>query len=204
MKIVCIGRNYADHAKELGNAVPTEPVFFCKPDSAILPKGNPFFIPDWSSDIHYELELVIRIHRLGKTIGEKFANRYYAEIGLGIDFTARDVQDELKKKGLPWEKAKAFDGSAVLGTEFLPTESFADLGNLEFRLEKNGEVVQRGNSKDMIFNFDQIVSHVSQYMTLKIGDFIFTGTPQGVGAVKPDDVLVGYLGEKELLRVKIK
>jgi 2-keto-4-pentenoate hydratase/2-oxohepta-3-ene-1,7-dioic acid hydratase in catechol pathway len=204
MKIVCIGRNYADHAKELGNAVPTEPVFFCKPDSAILPKGNPFFIPDWSSDIHYELELVIRIHRLGKTIGQNFANRYYSEIGLGIDFTARDVQDELKKKGLPWEKAKAFDGSAVLGTEFLPTESFEDLSNIEFRLEKNGEVVQRGNSKDMIFNFDQIVSHVSQYMTLKIGDFIFTGTPQGVAAVKPDDVLVGFLGEKELLRVKIK
>jgi 2-keto-4-pentenoate hydratase/2-oxohepta-3-ene-1,7-dioic acid hydratase in catechol pathway len=204
MKIVCIGRNYADHAKELGNAVPTEPVFFCKPDSAILPKGNPFFIPDWSSDIHYELELVIRIHRLGKTIGENFANRYYSEIGLGIDFTARDVQDELKKKGLPWEKAKAFDGSAVLGTEFLSTESFADLNNIEFRLEKNGKVVQRGNSKDMIFNFNQIVSHVSQYMTLKIGDFIFTGTPQGVAAVKPDDVLVGFLGDKELLRVKIK
>jgi 2-keto-4-pentenoate hydratase/2-oxohepta-3-ene-1,7-dioic acid hydratase in catechol pathway len=204
MKIICIGRNYAEHAKELGNNVPTEPVFFFKPDSAILPKGNPFFIPEWSSDMHYEVELVIRIERLGKNIQPEFANRYYSEIGLGIDFTARDVQDELKKKGLPWEKAKAFDGSAVLCNSFLPVTEFADLNNVEFSLKKNGVEVQRGNSADMIFNFDQIIAHVSRYVTLKIGDFIFSGTPSGVGPVAIGDELQGFIGEREMFRTKIR
>jgi 2-keto-4-pentenoate hydratase/2-oxohepta-3-ene-1,7-dioic acid hydratase in catechol pathway len=204
MKIICIGRNYSEHAKELGNAVPTEPVFFCKPDSAILPKGNPFYIPEWTSDIHYEVELVMRIERLGKNIEENFAPRYYTEIGLGIDFTARDVQEELKKKGLPWEKAKGFDGSAVISQEFIPVTDLGDLHNIEFSLKKNGSVVQNGNSADMIFSFDKIVEHVSKYMTLKIGDFIFTGTPAGVGPVAIGDVLEGYLGSKKMFQVKIK
>ncbi len=204
MKIICIGRNYSEHAKELGNAVPTEPVFFCKPDSAILPKGNPFYIPEWTSDIHYEVELVMRIERLGKNIEENFAPRYYSEIGLGIDFTARDVQEELKKKGLPWEKAKGFDGSAVISQDFLPVQELGDLSNLEFSLKKNGMVVQNGNSADMIFSFDKIVEHVSKYMTLKIGDYIFTGTPAGVGPVAIGDVLEGFLGSKKMFQVKIK
>ncbi len=204
MKIICIGRNYSEHAKELGNAVPTEPVFFCKPDSAILPKGNPFYIPEWTSDIHYEIELVMRIERLGKNIEENFAPRYYSEIGLGIDFTARDVQEELKRKGLPWEKAKGFDGSAVISQDFLPVQELGDLSNLEFSLKKNGVVVQNGNSADMIFSFDKIVEHVSKYMTLKIGDYIFTGTPAGVGPVAIGDVLEGFLGSKKMFQVKIK
>jgi 2-keto-4-pentenoate hydratase/2-oxohepta-3-ene-1,7-dioic acid hydratase in catechol pathway len=204
MKIICIGRNYSEHAKELGNAVPTEPVFFCKPDSAILPKGNPFYIPEWTSDIHYEIELVMRIERLGKNIEENFAPRYYSEIGLGIDFTARDVQEELKKKGLPWEKAKGFDGSAVISQDFLPVEELGDLNKIEFSLKKNGVVVQNGNSADMIFSFDKIVEHVSKYMTLKIGDYIFTGTPAGVGPVAIGDVLEGFLGSKKMFQVKIK
>lgn len=206
MKIICIGRNYADHAKELGNAVPIEPVFFCKPDSALLPKGHPFFIPDWTSEVHYELELVLRVSRLGKNIQPEFAHRYYDAITLGIDFTARDVQDELKKKGLPWEKAKGFDGSAVVPQEFVPIEEVprdAD-GNILFHLDKNGQTVQRGNSKDMIFHFDAIIACVSQFMTLKIGDLIFTGTPQGVGPVAIDDVLDAYMGEKHLLKLGIK
>lgn len=204
MKIICIGRNYADHAKELGNAVPAEPVFFCKPDSAILPKGNPFFIPDWSSDIHYEAELVLRIQRLGKHIEEKFAPRYYDAVGLGIDFTARDVQEELKKKGLPWEKAKGFDGSAVVPTTFIPAEKLKDLNSIHFSLKKNNQVVQLGNSADMIFNFDKIIAYVSKYMTLKIGDLIYTGTPAGVGPVAIGDELAGYIGDQEMFRVKIR
>ncbi len=204
MKIICIGRNYSEHAKELGNAVPTEPVFFCKPDSAILPKGNPFYIPEWTSDIHYEIELVMRIERLGKNIEENFAPRYYSEIGLGIDFTARDVQEELKKKGLPWEKAKGFDGSAVISQDFLPVQELGDLNKIEFSLKKNGVVVQNGNSADMIFSFDKIIEHVSKYMTLKIGDYIFTGTPAGVGPVAIGDVLEGFLGSKKMFQVKIK
>lgn len=203
MKIICIGRNYAEHAKELGNVVPTEPVFFCKPDSAILPKGNPFYIPDWTDDIHYEVELVLRIDRLGKHITEEFAPRYYGAVGLGIDFTARDVQDELKKKGLPWEKAKGFDGSAVISQEFIPIESLPN-DAIAFSLHKNGEQVQSATSADMIFNFNQIVSHVSRYMTLKIGDLIFTGTPSGVGKVSPDDVLTGTLEGKQMFQIKVK
>jgi len=203
MKIICIGRNYAEHAKELGNAVPAEPVFFCKPDSALLPKGNPFFIPDWTTDIHYEVELVLRIDRLGKHISKDFAPRYYGAIGLGIDFTARDVQEELKKKGLPWEKAKGFDGSAVVSADFIPVEEFKK-SNIHFSLQKNGETVQSGNSSDMIFDFDAIIAYISQYMTLKIGDLIFTGTPSGVGKVAPGDELTGFLGERQMFQVKVK
>ncbi|MFN6378008.1 MAG: fumarylacetoacetate hydrolase family protein [Flavobacteriales bacterium] len=203
MKIICIGRNYAEHAKELGNAVPTEPVFFCKPDSAILPRSNPLFIPSFTNDLHYEVELIIKIDRLGKNIEEQFANRYYSTIGLGIDFTARDVQEEQKKKGLPWEKAKAFDGSAVLGKDFISLDEM-DRTNIRFSLKKNGQIVQDGSSSDMIFNFDKIIAHVSQYMTLKIGDLIFTGTPSGVGPVAINDVLEGYLGEKKMFKVNIK
>lgn len=203
MKIVCIGRNYAEHAKELGNAVPSEPVFFCKPDSAILPKGNPLYIPDWTNDLHYEVELVMRIERLGKNIGEDFSERYFSEIGLGIDFTARDVQDELKKKGLPWEKAKGFDGSAIISTDFISCAEL-QINNISFSLKKNGEVVQQGNSSDMIFDFNKIIAHVSKYMTLKIGDFIFTGTPSGVGKVSSGDVLEGFIADKKMFQVKIK
>lgn len=203
MKIICIGRNYAEHAKELGNALPTEPVFFCKPDSALLPKGNPFYIPDWTNDVHYEVELVLRIDRLGKHISEEFAPRYYGAVGLGIDFTARDIQEDLKKKGLPWEKAKGFDGSAVVSQEFIPVEQLpADA--IPFALQKNGIVVQSGNSADMIFGFNSIVSYVSRYMTLKIGDLIFTGTPSGVGKVSPGDALVGTLTDRTMFRVKVK
>lgn len=203
MKIICIGRNYAEHAKELGNAVPSEPVFFCKPDSAILPKGNPFFIPDWTTDVHYEVELVLRIDRLGKHISKEFAPRYYGAVGLGIDFTARDVQEELKKKGLPWEKAKGFDGSAVISHEFVAVEEL-EKSNIRFSLHKNDVLVQSGNSHDMIFDFDAIIAYVSQYMTLKIGDLIFTGTPSGVGRVSTGDELSGFLGERQMFQVKVK
>lgn len=202
MKIICIGRNYADHAKELGNAVPTEPVFFCKPDSAILVKGNPFVIPEWTQAVHYEVELVIRIDRVGKHIQPEYAPRYYSSIGLGIDFTARDVQDDLKKKGLPWEKAKAFDGSAVISTEFLPV---SELENpIVFSLNKNGQSVQRGSSADMIHQIDAIIAHVSQFMTLKIGDFIFTGTPSGVGPVAAGDQLEGFIGDRSMFRISVR
>lgn len=204
MKIICIGRNYSEHAKELGNAVPTEPVFFCKPDSAILPRSNPLYIPEWTNDLHYEVELIIKIDRLGKNIESEFANRYYSTIGLGIDFTARDVQEEMKKKSLPWEKAKAFDGSAVISKDFISLDELNDRTNIRFSLKKNGEVVQSGQSSDMIFSFERIIENVSKYMTLKIGDFIFTGTPSGVGPVKIGDVLEGYLEEKKMFRVVIK
>ncbi len=204
MKIICIGRNYSEHAKELGNAVPTEPVFFCKPDSAILPRSNPLYIPEWTNDLHYEVELIVKIDRLGKNIEAEFADRYYSTIGLGIDFTARDVQEEMKKKSLPWEKAKAFDGSAVISKDFISLEELNDRTNIRFSLKKNGEIVQSGQSSDMIFSFDKIIENVSKYMTLKIGDFIFTGTPSGVGPVKIGDVLEGYLEEKKMFRVVIK
>jgi len=192
MKFICIGRNYAEHAKELNNAVPTEPVIFFKPETALLVGRQPFFIPDFSRDVHYECEIVVRINRLGKNIEKKFASRYYNEIGLGIDFTARDVQNKLKEKGLPWEKAKGFDGSAVLGN-FVPVESLKNPSNIEFQLLKNGAIVQCGFSKDMIYDIDSIIEHVSQYVTLKIGDVIFTGTPAGVGPVQAGDLLEGLL-----------
>lgn len=203
MKIICIGRNYANHAKELGNTVPTEPVFFLKPDTAISPKGHPFFIPDFTSNVHYEVELVIKINRLGKHIEERFAHKYYSEIGLGIDFTARDIQEKVKAKGLPWEKAKGFDGSAVISRKFLSKEEL-NLDNITFSLHKNGESVQEGNSSDMLFNFDKIISYISQFYTLKIGDLIYTGTPAGVGQVVNGDTLEGFIEDKEMFKVKIK
>lgn len=202
MKIICIGRNYSEHAKELNNPLPTSPVFFCKPDSAILPKGNPFFIPDWSSDIHYEVELVLRICRLGKHIQREFAHRYYDGIGLGIDFTARDIQEELKSKGLPWERAKGFDGSAVIGEKFFEPSTLK--APIQFSLERAGQILQQGNSAHMIFDFDAIIAYVSQYMTLKIGDFIYTGTPAGVGPIHRNDLLVGKIEDEEIFQLRIK
>ena len=201
MKIICIGKNYVNHAKEMGSEVPKEPLFFLKPDSAILPKKHPFFIPNFSREIHYELELLIIIKKLGKHIGKKFASSYYSEIGLGIDFTARDLQNDLKKKGLPWEAAKSFDGSAVVGT-FIKKNQF-DINNLNFSLKKNGIIVQNGNSKSMINNFNKIISYISNFITLKKGDLIFTGTPSGVSVVKENDILEGFLENIKLLETKI-
>ncbi len=203
MKIICIGRNYADHAKELNNAVPSEPVVFLKPDTALLKEGKPFYIPEFSQNVHHELELVVKISKVGKYIDEEFAHKYYSEIGLGIDFTARDLQQQCKEKGLPWEKAKAFDHSAPLG-KFVAVNDFDDLTNLSLELKKNGEIVQAGNTKDMLFSIDQIISFVSQYFTLKVGDLIYTGTPAGVGPVSPNDHLQGYLNGNLLIDFKVK
>jgi len=203
MKIICIGRNYAEHIAELQHERPTDPVIFMKPDSAILPAHNPFYIPDFSNDLHYEVELVVKINRLGKHIAPRFAHKYYEEIGLGIDFTARDLQNQLKDKGLPWEKAKAFDGSAVIG-DFLPKTDFPDMNAIEFGLKKNQEWVQKGNSEMMLWKIDELIAYVSQFFTLKIGDFIFTGTPAGVGKVSPEDELIGFIGEKKMFEVKVK
>ncbi|MBT4345202.1 fumarylacetoacetate hydrolase family protein [Flavobacteriales bacterium] len=203
MKIICIGRNYVNHAKELGNDITSEPLFFLKPDTAIQPKGHPFFIPDFSNDIHYEVELVIRINKTGKYIEEKFAHTYYSQIGLGIDFTARDIQEKCKSKGLPWEKAKGFDGSAQISRNFID-KSDLDLNNISFSLQKNGGQVQQGNSKEMCFNFDTIITYISKFYTLKIGDLIYTGTPEGVGPVVAGDKLKGFIGEKEMFKVVIK
>ena len=203
MKIICIGRNYANHAKELGNTIPTEPLFFLKPETAIQPKGHAFFIPDFSNEIHYEVELVIKINKIGKNIEELFAHKYYSQIGLGIDFTARDIQEECKAKGLPWEKAKGFDGAAQISRSFI-NKSELDLNDISFLLEKNGEQVQIGNSKDMLFSFDKIISYISKFYTLKIGDLFFTGTPAGVGKVEKGDMLKGFIGEKEMFKVVVK
>lgn len=204
MKIICIGRNYVEHARELGNEVPDEPVFFMKPDSALLRNNEPFFHPDWTNEVHHEIELVIKINRLGKNIDKKFAHRYFDEVGLGIDFTARDVQNRLKDKGLPWEKSKAFDQSAVIGSTFIDKTVFPVPENIFFKLDINGKTVQDGNSELMIFSFEEIISHVSKYVTLKIGDLIYTGTPVGVGPVKIGDHLEGYLEDKKLLDFMIK
>lgn len=203
MKIICIGRNYAEHAKELNNAVPTEPVFFMKPDTALLKDGEPFYFPDFTKDLHHELEIVIKINKVGKYIDEKFAQKYYSEIGLGIDFTARDLQNEAKEKGLPWEKAKAFDGSAPLG-KFVSCSEVADMSNIHFELKVNGVSKQIGYTKDLIFSFDKIISYVSKYVTLKVGDLIYTGTPAGVGAVKIGDRLQGYMNGELLIDFEIK
>ncbi len=203
MKIICIGRNYADHAKELNNPLPTEPVFFLKPDTAILPAGSDFYIPEFSSNIHYECELVLKIKKVGKHIPEAFASDYFEEIGLGIDFTARDIQEEQKQKSLPWEKAKAFDNSAPMGQRFLAINLF-DQNAIHFELKKNGETVQTGNTADCIFSFNQIVAYISQYITLKTGDLIFTGTPAGVGPVAIGDHLEGFLEGEKLLDLHIK
>jgi 2-keto-4-pentenoate hydratase/2-oxohepta-3-ene-1,7-dioic acid hydratase in catechol pathway len=202
MKIICIGRNYAKHIEELKNEKPKEPVIFLKPDSAVLLKNNPFIIPPFSNDIHFEVEVLIKINRIGKHIDTKFAHKYYQEIGLGIDFTARDLQGKLKEKGLPWEKAKAFDGSAVIG-KFVSKEGF-DLHDLKFQLYKNNELVQDGNTSNMLWKIDEIISYISQFFTLKIGDIIFTGTPAGVGQVNPNDVLIGKLEDKEMFSIKVK
>ncbi len=202
MKIICIGRNYAAHAAELGNEIQKEPVIFMKPDSAVFRQRDAFYIPDWTNDVHYEMEVVVRINRLGKNIESRFAPKYYQEFTIGIDFTARDVQSQLKAKGLPWEKAKAFDQSAVLG-EFLSADEY-DLSNLNFILYKNGDLVQDGNTSLMLHNIPNIIEHCSQYFTLKIGDLIFTGTPEGVGPVTSGDLLEGYIEGEKVLNVKIK
>src|SRR5258705_4999181 len=192
MKIICIGRNYTNHIEELKNEKPAEPVVFMKPDSAILLKQHPFVIPEFSEDVHHEIEIIVKINKVGKYIEPKFAHKYYDEISVGIDFTARDLQEKLKAKGLPWEKAKAFDGSAVIG-DFLPKSQFVSLENITFELKNNDIAVQKGDSSLMLWKIDELISYVSQYFTLKIGDIIFTGTPAGVAAVKPDDVLEGFL-----------
>ncbi|MCK5815388.1 MAG: fumarylacetoacetate hydrolase family protein [Flavobacteriaceae bacterium] len=202
MKIICIGRNYAKHIEELKNERPTEPLVFLKPDSAILLKKMPFFIPPFSNVIDYEVEVLVKINRVGKHIDTKFAHKYYDEIGLGIDFTDRELQSELQAKGLPWEKSKGFDGSAVAGN-FYPKEQF-DLENIKFQLFKNDELVQNGESKYMLWKIDELIAYVSQYFTLKKGDLIFTGTPAGVGKVVPNDVLIGMLEGEESFRVKVK
>lgn len=202
MKIICIGRNYAEHAKEMKSAVPTEPVFFMKPDTALL-KEEDFYIPEFSKELHHEIELVLKISKVGKHIEEKFANKYYDEIGLGIDFTARDIQAKCKEKGLPWEKAKAFDNSAPIG-KFIKKEELKNLNEINFELKINGESKQIGNSKDLIFSFDKVISYVSQFITLKQGDLIYTGTPEGVGPVKVGDKLEGFLNGSSFLKLNIK
>lgn len=203
MKIICIGRNYAKHIEELKNERPDEPVVFIKPDSAILLKQHPFVIPEFSDDIHHEIEIIVRINKVGKYIDAKFAHKYYDEISVGIDFTARDLQQKLKEKGLPWEKAKAFDGSAVIG-DFMSKKIFSSQESLNFELTNNGKSVQKGNSSLMLWNIDELVAYVSQFFTLKIGDIIFTGTPEGVAAVKPNDVLEGFLENNKLFRIQVK
>jgi 2-keto-4-pentenoate hydratase/2-oxohepta-3-ene-1,7-dioic acid hydratase in catechol pathway len=203
MKIICIGRNYVEHIEELKNEKPDEPVIFMKPDSAILRKNRPFYIPDFSNNLHHEVELVLRIDKVGKNISKKYAHRYYNSVGLGIDFTARDLQDKLKAKGLPWEKAKAFDYSAVISDTFVPLTDL-DSENITFRLDINGETRQQGNSAQMIFPFDELISNISTYFTLKTGDLIYTGTPSGVGPVKDGDRLQAFIGDKKLLDFLIK
>lgn len=203
MKIICIGRNYSEHAKELGNDTTSEPVVFLKPDTAINPKGHPFFIPDFSNNVQHEIELVIKINKVGKHIQKPFAHKYYNQIGLGIDFTARDLQQELKGQGLPWEKAKGFDGSAFVSREFINKDKL-ELNNINFSLKNNNDIVQYGNSKDMIFNFDHIISYISQFYTLKIGDLIFTGTPSGVAKVKNGDKLEGYISQQKMFELKVR
>jgi 2-keto-4-pentenoate hydratase/2-oxohepta-3-ene-1,7-dioic acid hydratase in catechol pathway len=203
MKIICIGRNYVKHIEELHNERPDEPVVFMKPDSAVLLKQHPFVIPEFSDDIHHEIEVIVRINKVGKYIDAKFAHKYYDEISVGIDFTARDLQQKLKDKGLPWEKAKAFDGSAVIG-DFIPKTQFESLENLIFELKNNGQTVQKSNTNLMLWNIDKLISEVSKYFTLKIGDILFTGTPEGVAIVKPNDVLEGFLENQKLLKIQIK
>jgi 2-keto-4-pentenoate hydratase/2-oxohepta-3-ene-1,7-dioic acid hydratase in catechol pathway len=203
MKIICVGRNYAAHAKELNNAVEEEPVIFLKPDTALLSNNQDFYLPDFSNDIHYETEVVVKINKAGKHIDEKFAHRYYDSISLGIDFTARDLQSMLKAKGLPWERAKAFDGSAVIGS-FLPLADVGMMSDLNFSMNLNGQQVQSANTSEMVFSVDKVIAFVSRFITLKTGDLIYTGTPQGVGKVNVGDNLVGFLGDKELFNFMVK
>lgn len=203
MKIICVGRNYADHARELNNEVPTEPVIFLKPDSAILKDGKAFYLPDHLGGVHHELEIVLRVCKNGKHISPKFAADYYDQIGLGIDFTARDLQTKLKNKGLPWELAKGFDGSAVLG-DFVPKSQLGNLAALQLELQVNGEKRQEGNTRDLLFSFEAIIAFVSKYFTLRQGDLIYTGTPAGVGPVQPGDKLEGYLNGQKMLAFEVK
>ena len=203
MKIICIGRNYTDHIAELANEKPTEPVIFLKTDTSVLLKNFPFVLPEFSKDVHYEVEILVKINKVGKYIDAKFAHKYYDEIGLGIDFTARDLQEKLKAKGLPWEKAKAFDGSAVIG-EFLPKETFENLENINFSLLKNQETVQQGNTHLMLWKIDELIAYISQYFTLKKGDIIFTGTPKGVGKISENDILTGFIEDKKMFEIKVK
>ena len=203
MKIICIGRNYTDHIKELANERPEEPVVFIKPDSSVLPKEQDFYIPDFTHNVHYEVEVLVKICKVGKHIDERFAHKYYDEIGLGIDFTARDLQSALKEKGLPWEKSKGFDGSAVIG-KWLPKSNFKDLNNLNFSLIRNNEMVQEGNTSLMLWKIDELIAYVSKFFTLKKGDVLFTGTPAGVGKIATNDYLSGKLEGQELFSVKIK
>lgn len=203
MKIFAIGQNYAEHNKELNSPDPTEPVIFMKPDTAALKNNKPFYIPDFSSELHYETEIIVKISRLGKNIASKFAHRYYEEIGLGVDFTARDVQRRLKAEGKPWEISKAFDNSAVIGN-FIPKEELGDVQNIHFHLNINGNTVQKGHTSDMIFPVDEIIAWISRFFTLKIGDILFTGTPVGVGKVNIGDHLEGYIGEKKMFDFKVK
>ena len=203
MKIICIGRNYEDHVSELQNERPDSPVIFIKPDSSIILKNQPFFIPDYSNEINYEIEVILKICKLGKSIEKKFAKKYYDQVGLGIDFTARDLQFELKSKGLPWEKAKAFDGSALIGNWINKTE-FKNLNDINFSLSKNGSSVQKGNTSQMIWNFDELISEISKFFTLKIGDVIFTGTPAGVGKVNRGDKLEGFINNNHNFKINIK
>lgn len=202
MKIICVGRNYIDHINELSNQKPENPVIFMKPDTAVLSREFPFVLPEFSNDVHYEVEVLVKIGKVGKYISSKFAHKYYNQIGLGIDFTARDLQSELKAKGLPWEIAKGFDGSAVIG-DFIAKEQFEDIQNLSFQLVKNGEVVQYGNTQDMLWQIDELVSYVSQFFTLKVGDVIFTGTPAGVGKIESSDELEGFLEDKKMFSLKV-
>ena len=203
MKLICIGRNYTDHIEELENEKPKDPLVFLKPDTAILLKKQPFFIPEFSKDVHHEVEMLVKIKKVGKHIDKKFAHKYYDEIGLGIDFTARDLQRTLKEKGLPWEKAKSFDGAAVIG-DWMSKEKVNDINSVNFRLEKNGKIVQKGNTRFMLWKIDELIEYVSKYFTLKIGDVIFTGTPAGVSPVTIDDTLVGFIEDQQLFSIRVK
>ena len=203
MKLICIGRNYTEHIKELKNEKPIDPIVFLKPDTAILLKKQPFFIPDFSKDVHHEVEILVKINKVGKHIDKKFAHKYYKEIGLGIDFTARDLQSQLKAKGLPWEKAKAFDGAAVIG-KWVYKNEFKNVDDINFSLHKNETIVQHGNTSLMLWKIDELIEYVSKYFTLKIGDIIFTGTPSGVGKVIANDKLKGYIENKELFSITVK
>jgi acylpyruvate hydrolase len=203
MKVICIGRNYVDHIKELNSPLPSAPVFFLKPDTSIVTRNRPFYYPGFSKEIHYEVELVLKVCKVGKNIQKKFASSYYDEIGIGLDFTARDLQDECKKKGLPWLISKGFDNAAPVG-KFLPKSTFSDQRNISFHLDINGNTVQQGNSRDMIFPFEELISYVSEFITLKMGDLILTGTPVGVGPVKIGDRLEAFIEEEKLLKCDIK
>ncbi len=203
MKLICIGRNYTEHIKELENEKPTDPVVFLKPDTSILLKKQPFFIPDFSNDVHHEVEILLKINKVGKHIDKKFAHKYYSEISLGIDFTARDLQKQLKAKGLPWEKAKAFDGGAVIG-KWVSKDNFKNVDDINFSLHKNEAIVQQGNTSLMLWKINELIEYISKYFTLKIGDIIFTGTPAGVGKVVANDKLKGYIENQELFSITVK